>query len=142
MEGPQQAQKARKDVAERRDQRRHSRLGTDEGRESATPKMQTPATAVETRKSASKDERSRKPMTIALGPRMSASRNAFHPHRRQSQVGGVGCQNRTLSPRPALQLRIAIRRKSRKLLIRFQTHENLTCPRSPRRELMSALARP
>jgi len=142
VEEPQQAQKVREDIAERRHPRRHSRLGTDEGRESATPKMQTPVTAVGTRKSASKDERSRKPTTIALGPRMRASRNAFHPHRRQSQVGGVSCQSRTLSPRLALQLRIATRRKSRKLLIRSQTHENLTYPRSPRGELMRAHARP
>ena len=142
MEEPQQAQKVRKDIAERRHPRRHSRLGIDEGRESVTRKMQTPATAVATRKSAPKDERSRKPTTITLGPRMSASRNAFHPHRRQSQLEGVSCQSRTLSPRPALQLRIVTRRASRKLLNRSQIHENPKYSRSPRGELMRAHARP
>jgi hypothetical protein len=82
MEEPRQVQRMRTEVLERKQLRRHGRPRTDEGRESAIPKIWTPAIAVATSKTAPKDERSRKPTTVETKTKMSSSRNIFHLHPR------------------------------------------------------------
>jgi hypothetical protein len=60
-------------VRERNHLRRRSRLGTNEKKESAVPRIWAPVMVAAMGTPKSKDERSRKPMTIAVKTKMGTS---------------------------------------------------------------------
>lgn len=137
----QQTQRTRMVVPERNRLKGHSHPGTNEGSVSVIPKIWAPVTATATGTPMSKDEKNGKLMTTTVKTRMGTSRNACHPSRKGSQVGGVRCRSWILNPRLSLHM-IATRRKSQNPQDLPQIHESPSCRRNPRRELTRALALP